>query len=67
MFFSPAPLQEKDGVVTASGTAPRTLLHELHSGVAPQKTWSLWSTTLGALTTSPFFLEQSCMALNLFG
>ena len=34
-------------------------LYKLHRGAAPQKTWSLWSTPLGALTTSHFFLEQS--------
>jgi hypothetical protein len=28
------------------------------------KNWSLWSTSLGALTTPPFFLEQSARSWN---
>jgi hypothetical protein len=48
-------------------TAQRTLLHELHRRPAPKNTWSLWSTSLCALTSPLFFLEQSYMELDLFG
>jgi hypothetical protein len=40
------------------------LLHKLHRGASLQKNWSLWSTSLGALTTLPFFLEQSAWNWN---
>jgi hypothetical protein len=38
---------------------------QLHCGAALQKKiWSLWSTSLGALITPPFFLEQSAWRWN---
>jgi hypothetical protein len=43
------------------------LLYKLHCRAAPQKNWSLWSTSLGALTTPPFFSRTECVELKLFG
>jgi hypothetical protein len=43
------------------------LLHKLHRGAAPQKNWSLWSVSLGALTTPLFFSRTELLGTNFRG
>jgi hypothetical protein len=39
---------------------------KLHHGAASQN-WSSWSTSLGVLTTLPFFSRTECVELKPFG